>query len=201
MTRWLRRASAISAFLFLGLAGASAFLLSNPELLPRTQAAEATAPGAAPSTPATQPAAVASIPQTIDPSTVLAVVDRSGPPLQCAIYARQRTNIALTGAARNWWPQAEGRYRRAATPSVGAVIVMGGTEAGHVAVVTRVLGPRQIVIDHANWLGGGEVITGALVEDASDANDWSAVRVWNVETNSMGLRPYPVFGFVGPGTV
>ena len=57
---------------------------------------------------------------------------------------------------------------------------------------------RQIVIDHANWLGDGEIITGALVEDASPANDWSQVRVWNVETNSMGIRPYPVLGFVLP---
>jgi surface antigen len=94
----------------------------------------------------------------------------------------------------------EGRYRRANTPSVGSVIVMGGTSAGHVAVVTRVVGPRQIVIDHANWLGRGEIITGALVEDASANNDWSQVRVWNVQTSSMGLRPYPVFGFVGPET-
>jgi hypothetical protein len=48
--------------------------------------------------------------------------------------------------------------------------------------------------------GRGEIITGALVEDASANNDWSQVRVWNVQTSSMGLRPYPVFGFVGPET-
>lgn len=137
----------------------------------------------------------------VDVSSVVARVDRSGPPLQCAIYARQRTGFALTGEARNWWPQAEGRYRRASTPSPGAVIVLGGTDAGHVAVVTRVLSDRQIIVDHANWLGGGEIITGALVEDASSANDWTAVRVWNVETNAMGLRAYPVYGFVGPERV
>lgn len=194
------------ALTFIVLAAVAAVFFA-PNLLPRTRAAEATAPSAieAPApTPTTTPSARVSIPPiatSVAPGSITAVVNRSGTPLQCAIYARQRTGLALTGEARNWWPQAEGRYRRAATPSVGSVIVMGGTSAGHVAVVTRIVGPRQIVIDHANWLGGGEIITGALVEDASPANDWSQVRVWNVQTNSMGLRPYPVFGFVGPDAV
>jgi surface antigen len=179
----LRKSASAFAFLCLAAAAAALIVTQSPELLPRTRAAEAS------STPAPTPLT----------SAATVSVDRSGPALQCAIYARQRTGIVLTGAARSWWPQAEGRYRRAATPSQGAVIVMGGTEAGHVAVVTRVVNARQIVIDHANWLGTGEIITGALVEDASANNDWTSVRVWNVETNSMGLREYPVFGFVGPG--
>lgn len=187
----LRKAA--GAFSFVALAGAAVAVIAtqNPELLPRTSTAEG----------AVEIRDTAAPPTQLASANIAAIVDRSGPPLQCAIYARQRTGLALTGAARNWWPQADGRYRRAATPSQGAVIVMGGTEAGHVAVVTRVLSARQIVIDHANWLGGGEIITGALVEDASANNDWSSVRVWNVETNSMGLREYPVFGFVGPQAV
>ncbi len=169
------------------------------QLLPRTATAEASIEAVAqglPAPPANSPEVTATPISTTALPT--ARVDRSGPPLQCAIYARQRTGLALTGAARNWWPAAEGRYERAHAPSAGSVIVMGGTEAGHVGVVTAVRGPRQIVIDHANWLGQGEIITGALVEDASAANDWSEVTVWNVSTNSMGLRRYPVFGFVGP---
>lgn len=171
------------------------------QVLPRTATAEASIDPAAPGQPMAP--ANSAVVTTTPVSTALptAQVDRSGPPLQCAIYARQRTGLSLAGAARNWWPAAEGRYQRAHTPSVGSVIVMGGTEAGHVGVVTAVRGPRQIVIDHANWLGQGEIITGALVEDASAANDWSEVTVWNVNTNSMGLRRYPVFGFVGPGAV
>lgn len=186
---------AAGMFSFVTLAGVAAVLLAaqNADLLPRTATAEgATAVEVGVALPAARQDSLQS---------TQAVVDRSGAPLQCAIYARQRTGIALTGAARTWWPQADGRYRRAPTPTAGSVIVMGGTESGHVAVVTRVLNSRQIVIDHANWLGGGEIITGALVEDASANNDWSSVRVWNVETNSMGLRAYPVFGFVGPQSI
>lgn len=183
--------SAASAFAFLSWAGISAGLLYAQSAMRTTTPGVAAEGAAAP--------AMRAPTEVVDAASISASVDRTGPPLQCAIYARQRTGFALTGEARNWWPQAEGRYRRASTPTAGSVIVMGGTEAGHVAVVTRVLGARLIVVDHANWLGGGEIITNALVEDASEANDWSAVRVWNVETNSMGLRAYPVYGFVGPG--
>jgi len=199
----------LSALLTFAALAAVVAIVAQPNLRLRTESAEAIAPAVA-EAPAATPAPVAPsastpAPQVVPVSTnptpagVTAIVDRSGAPLQCAIYARQRTGISLTGAARNWWPQAEGRYRRSHAPSVGSVIVLDGTSAGHVAVVTRVIGTRQIVVDHANWLGGGEIITGALIEDASAANDWSQVRVWNVQTNSMGLRPYPVFGFVGPG--
>lgn len=127
-----------------------------------------------------------------------AEIDRSGAPLECAIYARERSGVALFGDARTWWRQAQGRYPRADRPSAGAVMVMDGTESGHVAVVTHVLNERQIVIDHANWLGDGEIVTDALVEDVSEANDWSAVKVWNAETDAMGARAYPVLGFILP---
>jgi surface antigen len=185
----------------MGAAAIGVIAMINPSLLPRTSLAAASA------TDTPESASLASMPTAppapiaIDPASIHAVVDRTGAPLQCAIYARQRTGLELSGDARNWWPQSEGRYRRSATPSVGSVIVMGGTDAGHVAVVTQVLSDSQIVVDHANWLGGGEIITGALVEDASDAGDWSAARVWNVDTDSMGLRAYPVYGFVGPNAI
>jgi surface antigen len=120
----------------------------------------------------------------------------SRPRLQCAIYARQRSGLQLNGAARSWWAKAEGRYRRSHQPEAGAVIVMDGTRSGHVGVVARVLSERQILIDHSNWNGRGEVTTGALVEDVSEANDWSAVRVWHGPTDAMGTRAYPVLGFI-----
>jgi surface antigen len=192
---------ALSALLTFAVLAAAAAIVVTPNLRPRTESAEAIAPAAVAAETKIAAAPTPPIIASPAPANVTAVVDRSGAPLQCAIYARQRTGISLTGAARNWWPQAEGRYRRSATPTAGAVIVMGGTSAGHVAVVTRVIGSRQIVVDHANWLGGGEIITGALIEDASADNDWSQVHVWNVQTNSMGLRQYPVYGFVGPDTV
>jgi hypothetical protein len=123
---------------------------------------------------------------------------RDGAPLQCAIYARQRTNISLSGAARVWWDQAATRYRRSHKPEAGAVMAMGGTPSGHVAVVSRVVNAREILIDHANWMGGGEIILGAAAYDVSPANDWTQVRVWHPPTNSLGLRPYPVQGFIHP---
>lgn len=127
-----------------------------------------------------------------------AFVDTSGAPLECAVYARERSGVSIYGNAFTWWAQAEGAYRRAPQPSEGAVIVMGGTEGGHVGVVAHVIDARRILIDHANWMGRGEVITNALVEDASANGDWSAVRVWNVEAATLGGRAYPVLGFVLP---
>lgn len=124
------------------------------------------------------------------------IVDRAGPKLQCAIYARQRTGFALTGVAADWWRQAEGRYARAQVPAEGAALLMAGTARGHIAVVTRVLGPREILIDHANWLGGGEITLGARVVDVSEAGDWSKVRVWHPPTDTLGVRVYPVLGFI-----
>lgn len=144
-----------------------------------------------------EPASAPSMPG--EPSVQPAArVLRDGAPLQCAIYARQRTGISLSGAARVWWDQADGRYRRSHRPEVGAVMAMGGTPSGHVAVVARVINDREILIDHANWLGGGEIILGAQAVDVSEANDWSSVRVWHPPTNALGIRPYPVQGFIHP---
>ncbi|MEJ0060841.1 MAG: CHAP domain-containing protein [Terricaulis sp.] len=126
------------------------------------------------------------------------VVDRSGTPVQCAIYARRRTGLALSGRAADWWTQAEGVYRRSHEPEAGAVFIMGGTARGHIAVVAEVLNRREILVDHANWLGAGEVVRGALVKDVSEANDWSAVRVWHPPTNSLGMRTYSGVGFIHP---
>jgi hypothetical protein len=37
-------------------------------------------------------------------------------PLDCAPFARAVSGVQLHGAAADWWPQAEGRYRRTQTP-------------------------------------------------------------------------------------
>jgi hypothetical protein len=44
-------------------------------------------------------------------------------PLECAPFARAVSGVQLRGAAADWWPQAEGRYRRTQTPAVGSVLV------------------------------------------------------------------------------
>ncbi|MBI1185755.1 MAG: CHAP domain-containing protein [Alphaproteobacteria bacterium] len=207
-----RVVGAVFSFVCLGGIGVMFFtaqaLRTGPALgsaQARAAAPEASAPPVETATPvaavdgaATEAATLTAVAQTIPTNAAAPQVLRDGPPLQCAIYARQRTGVSLTGAARTWWGQAEGRYRRSHTPEVGAVMAMLGTSAGHVAVVSRVINTREILIDHANWLGGGEIIIGAQAVDVSEANDWSAVRVWHPPTNALGLRPYPVQGFIHP---
>jgi surface antigen len=116
--------------------------------------------------------------------------------LQCAVYARQRAGVELFGAAGSWWAQAQGKFNRASAPLIGAVMVLGGTPKGHVAVVSKVLSPVEILVDHANWMNKGEIQIGALVRDVSPNNDWSAVRVWYPPSKGLGNKAYPVRGFI-----
>jgi CHAP domain len=126
------------------------------------------------------------------------VLVRGAKRLQCAVYARERSGVELRGAAGAWWNLARGIYDRAATPSLGAVLVLGGTPKGHVAVVSKVLSASAILVDHANWMNKGEIQLGALIEDVSSAKDWSAVRVWYLPSKGLGQKAYPVKGFILP---
>jgi surface antigen len=49
--------------------------------------------------------------------------------------------------------------------------------SGHVAVVSRVLSRRQIMVTQANWVHH-RVTQDQPVTDMSDHGDWSVVRVW-----------------------
>lgn len=67
-------------------------------------------------------------------------------PLDCAPFARALSGIRLSGAAADWWSQADGRYTRGDSASIGSVLVLrrsGRLPSGHVAVVSQVLGRRQ----------------------------------------------------------
>lgn len=126
---------------------------------------------------------------------------QSEPPLQCVPYAREHSTVKLYGDAWTWWKEAAGKFPRHSTPKVGAVIVLAGyagIKSGHVAVVRALIGPREIRVDHANWLDDGRITLGDPVADVSAGNDWTLVRVWNVETGAWGGRVYPVEGFIGP---
>ena len=123
-------------------------------------------------------------------------------PLQCVPYAREHSGIKIFGDAYTWWDKAAGKYPRGALPQAGAVMVLNnyaGAQRGHVAVVRRVVGPREIRIDHANWLDDGSIYVNDPVEDVSSDNDWSAVRVYNLKTGGWGGKVYPVQGFIGSG--
>jgi surface antigen len=119
-------------------------------------------------------------------------------------YARQVSGIDIRGDAWTWWSGAAGRYQRGGTPEAGAVLVMQATRVmrrGHLAVVESLVAPREIRVTQANWgydrKTRGRVETGTPVIDVSEDNSWSAVRVWNRQTQAYG-RVKPTFGFIYP---
>ena len=97
--------------------------------------------------------------------------------------------------------QREGRYARGSVPEAGSVLnfrANGRMRLGHVAVVTRVVNAREIMVDHANWPGGGGrggVSHDVAVVDVSEANNWSAVRVEMGRGGEFGSI-YPTYGFI-----
>ena len=121
--------------------------------------------------------------------------------LQCVPYARQISKVSIRGDAWTWWPSAKGRYGRGSKPKVGSVLVLKRARRlrdGHIAVVTRILSSREIIIDHANWLNRGRLHLGTPVRDVSANNDWSVVRVCYTPGKKYGARSYPAHGFIYP---
>lgn len=119
--------------------------------------------------------------------------------LSCVPYARLRSGLQIFGDAKLWWSKATNLYAQLATPVKEAVMVFSGSgrlSRGHVAVVTQVMSPREIKVDHANWQNHGEIDLNMPVLDVSANNDWSKVRVWNVNTNSFGTHVYAISGFI-----
>ena len=133
-----------------------------------------------------------------DSDSAPSTVEAAG--LQCVPYARAHSGINLRGDAYTWWDKAAGVYARGHDPIEGSVLVLNGygKHRGHVAVVRRIVSPREIRIDHANWLDDRAVYVNDPVVDVSDANDWSQVKVWNIRSGSWGTRTYHVQGFIGP---
>ena len=127
------------------------------------------------------------------------VEDTGQKPLECVPFARDHSGVKIFGDAYTWWDQAASKYQRAATPESGAVMVLtgyAGPQRGHVAVVHKIISPREIRVDHANWLDDGSIFLNDPVEDVSEDNDWSAVRVFNIKTGAWGGNIYPVKGFI-----
>ncbi|KFI33639.1 chap [Haematobacter missouriensis] len=116
----------------------------------------------------------------------------------CVPFARTASGINLRGDAKTWWNKAEGQYGRGNAPEVGSVMAFRATRGmplGHVAMVSELVSPRKIKVDHANW-SRNEVSLRMAVIDVSAKNDWSAVRVES-HPASFG-RVYPVTGFIYP---
>ena len=125
--------------------------------------------------------------------------------LQCVPYARALTGVEIRGDAHTWWGQAEGRYERGSRPKVGAIMAFrphGNMRLGHVAAVRKIIDKRTLLISHANWsaIDGqrGHIEDDVRVVDASEANDWSRVRVWYTPNAALGTTEWPLHGFIYP---
>lgn len=122
---------------------------------------------------------------------------------QCVPFARAASGIQIYGDAWTWWDQAAGQYRRGFTPRVGAVIVFARSARlplGHVAVVSRIVDRRVVMVTHANWSRQngerGHAEQDVTLTDVSPGGDWSEVRVWYRDSHGLGSTAYPISGFV-----
>ena len=120
-------------------------------------------------------------------------------------YARALTGVEIRGDAHTWWGQADGRYQRGTAPKIGAIMSFrphGNMRLGHVAAVRRIVDKRTLIISHANWstIDGerGHIEDDVRVVDASEANDWSRVRVWYTPNAAIGMTEWPLNGFIYP---
>ena len=122
---------------------------------------------------------------------------------QCVPFARQASGIQIYGDAWTWWDQADGRYKRGDTPRIGAVIAFAKQPSlplGHVAVVSRIVEARVLMLTHANWSRQngerGHTEQDVTLFDVSPDNDWSEVRVWYRDNDGLGSTTYRVNGFI-----
>lgn len=122
--------------------------------------------------------------------------------LQCVPFARQVSGIEIRGNAKTWWGQAAGRYERGNEPREGAVMAMPGIRKmplGHVAMVSKIINDREVLLTHANWSRRGGIERNVRAIDVSANGDWSKVRVWFAGNGDLGTTSYPVSGFIYPG--
>lgn len=122
---------------------------------------------------------------------------------QCVPFARAASGVQIYGDAWTWWDQADGKYDRGDRPRQGAVMAFARQvrlPLGHVAVVSRVVERRVLMLTHANWsrLNGerGHTEQDVTVYDVSPDNDWSEVKVWYRDINGLGSTVYQVNGFI-----
>ncbi|MES2753969.1 MAG: CHAP domain-containing protein [Pseudomonadota bacterium] len=134
------------------------------------------------------------------PAQAASLLDYVG---QCVPFARQASGIQIYGDAWTWWDQADGKYRRGDAPKPGAVIAFAKQARlplGHVAVVSRVVERRVLMLTHANWSRQngvrGHAEQDVTVYDVSPDNDWSEVKVWYRDSEGLGGTVYRVHGFI-----
>lgn len=123
--------------------------------------------------------------------------------LQCVPFARELSGVQIYGDAHTWWEQAEGRYERGNQPREGAVLSLkghGNMRLGHVAVVSKIIDDRNILLSHANWspINGsrGQIERNVAAVDVSKRGDWSRVKIWYAPLAGLGKTAYPANGFI-----
>lgn len=168
---------------------------------PSASAGSEAAAGGAADVPSTATNATAQLPGI----QLLPSVERPLHRLYCVEYARLRSGMQIFGDARTWWDRAANLYAKLTQPVSDAVMVFAGSKRirrGHVAVVTQIVSPREIRVDHANWQNQGEIEKAMPVLDVSPNNDWSRVRVWDAASGRFGAHIYAIRGFLArlPGS-
>lgn len=132
-------------------------------------------------------------------SSVVPTAAQASRYLQCAPFAREASGIDIRGNAKTWWHQAEGRYERGNTPREGSVLTMPGYGRmgyGHVAMVSKVVNDREILLTHANWSRRGGIERDVRAIDVSANGDWSRVKIWHAGSGDLGTTSYPAYGFI-----
>jgi surface antigen len=120
--------------------------------------------------------------------------------IQCVQYVVANSAFRVRGNARDWWRNSAGVHARGSVPEPGSVLSFRSVRSmplGHVALVSRVVSDREIIIDHANWTRGA-ITRGASVIDVSPRNDWTAVRVTQKAGSGVYGKVYPTDGFIHP---
>lgn len=120
--------------------------------------------------------------------------------IQCVQYVLANSAFRVRGNARDWWRNSAAIHARDSVPEPGSVLSFRSVKSmplGHVALVTKVVSSREILIDHANWTRGA-ISRDHSVIDVSPRNDWTTVR--------LGVKPgvgattygsvYPTDGFI-----
>lgn len=119
----------------------------------------------------------------------------------CVRTVRSLSDFTIRGNAWTWWNRAADHgYARGHRPEPGSVLVFGRQgrlPQGHVSLVTAIIDERTILVHHT-WSQGAEIEASVEVVDVSDANDWSSVRVWHSQTDTLGTSSLRISGFIYP---
>ena len=88
------------------------------------------------------------------------------------------------------------------TSRAGAVLSFEASRRmrmGHVAMVSKVVSDREVLLTHANWSRRGGIERDVRAVDVSPAGDWSEVRVWFGPVGGLGTSSYVTNGFIYSG--